>query len=128
MIRCCIKAYAHFSAANVGVSRSIFLESVGGGAVNIELLTSITKSTASFELLYAWKSFSIRSGERGTSTTYSLVKLLLLFIFLFGRLPFVLVCHDEPLDLLYLPRVEDYARVTTLDYEPAAAIHEMHQA
>lgn len=62
-----------------------------------------------------------------TSTTYSLVKLLLLFIFLFGRLPFVLVCHDESLNLYLLSRKEDYARVTTLDHGPAAAIHVMYQ-
>lgn len=51
MIRCCIKAYAHFNAADTGVSRSVFFESVGGGTVSIEELTSMAKSTASLTLL-----------------------------------------------------------------------------
>ena len=51
MIRCCIKAYAHFSAADVGVLSWPFLESVGGDGVSIDLLTSITKRTASLGFL-----------------------------------------------------------------------------
>lgn len=54
IILCCINAYAHFNAADVGVSLSAFLESVGGGAVCIERLTSMTKSTASLVGLYAY--------------------------------------------------------------------------
>lgn len=52
MMRCCIKAYAHFKAAKVGVSRSPFFESDGAGGVNIDLLTSIAKRTASLTVLY----------------------------------------------------------------------------
>ena len=51
-MRCCINAYAHFRAAVVGVSSWLFLESAGGG-MSIDLLTSMAKRTASFELLYA---------------------------------------------------------------------------
>lgn len=47
MMRCCIKAYAHFKAADVGVSRSAFFESDCGGSASMDELTSIANRTAS---------------------------------------------------------------------------------
>jgi hypothetical protein len=52
MMRCCIKWYAHFSAAREGVSGLAFLEPEVDRGISIDLLTSIAKRTASLEDLY----------------------------------------------------------------------------
>lgn len=47
MMRCCIRWYAHFSAAEAGESLSAFFDPEEGGGVIMDSLTSIAKRTAS---------------------------------------------------------------------------------
>lgn len=95
MVRCCIKEYAHFKAAKVGVSLSAFLESLDGDAASIDGLTSMTNRTASLALLYTCCMLTLLSKEALSLISYRIVKLLLLlFLSITTLLPSVLFRHD----------------------------------
>ena len=95
MIRCCIKEYAHFKAADVGVSVLAFLESLAGGAASIDWLTSITKRTASLAALYICYTLSNQGGGPSCLTPYRLINLFLFLVVLpiAAMLPSVLLPH-----------------------------------
>ena len=78
IIRCCMNWYAHFKAVKVGDRLSEFFESLVGGLVSIDLLTSMAKSTASLTVLYPLKESVDIVGDQ--ILTHTLVDIFLVFV------------------------------------------------
>lgn len=92
-MRCCIRWYAHFKAADAGDSSLCFLGSGDGRGVSIELLMSMANSTASFTDLKLYVGNSQQSVTiSSASDTHGLVELFVLVILLLARV--AIFSHD----------------------------------